>query len=425
MTSREATPRARRPLRAIDGEENDVRRKISIAFALAATIAVGCSAIGEDNDDDNGSGAGAGMPTSSSIATGFGVGGSSSSSGSFGGGCGESSFGNEVSGALLVVLDKSGSMSESPGDVGPSKWQSTVAGINAMVAAANDQLQMGLLPYPAGNFDDSSLLLCLISAVRARVCRHLGRQWLQRRRHDACGEHRALGAERRRHQQLAVERVTGWQHADPLRVEEWLRHRPRAPHQWATLRAVDHRWSADHGDTSDGWPARRSAPTVAAITDIETEVSTAAAGSPAVNTFVIGSPGSEGAASFLSQLALNGNTPKSPNCSAGAGDCHYQIGSANFEQELAMALQDIAGQVSDCVFELPINENTDPNLVNVSIETANGTVDVYKDVSHQDGWDYTDGTQTKIQLFGPACELYKGTPGNQVTIILGCPTVLK
>ncbi len=162
-----------------------------------------------------------------------------------------------------------------------------------------------------------------------------------------------------------------------------------------------------------------------AYADIEAEVSAAANDASAVNTFVIGAPGSESASTLLSQLALNGNTPRSPGCSVAAGDCHYQIGSANFEQELAAALQAIAGQISDCIFELPVNEDTDPNLVNVTIDTPNGTEKIYKDVSHQDGWDYTDSTQTKIQLFGPACELYKGTPGNTVSIILGCPTEVK
>ncbi len=60
------------------------------------------------------------------------------------------------------------------------------------------------------------------------------------------------------------------------------------------------------------------------------------------------------------------------------------------------------------------------------VTTADGQeVEIFRDVSHVDGWDYTDGTQTKIQLFGPACALYKSAAQNQITIILGCETVVR
>ncbi|MBW2458356.1 MAG: VWA domain-containing protein, partial [Deltaproteobacteria bacterium] len=157
--------------------------------------------------------------------------------------------------------------------------------------------------------------------------------------------------------------------------------------------------------------------------DIENEV--LAAANSGITTFVIGSPGSEGAATFLSQLAVNGGTPKDPNCTPGAGNCHYQIGTTNFQQELEAVLQEIAGVISDCIFDVPQGEDIDPNLVNIVIETPSGPVQIYKDPTHQNGWDYTDPTMTKIQLFGPACDLYKEQTGNTITIILGCKTVLR
>ena len=85
----------------------------------------------------------------------------------------------------------------------------------------------------------------------------------------------------------------------------------------------------------------------------------------------------------------------------------------------------IAGVIADCIFDVPEGEDVDPNLVNVTIETANGPVEVYKDPSHQDGWDYTDASQSKIQLYGPACDMYKAEQGTTITIILGCETVIK
>ncbi len=161
------------------------------------------------------------------------------------------------------------------------------------------------------------------------------------------------------------------------------------------------------------------------LTEIEASALAAAQAPTSVKTFVIGSPGSEGASDFLSQLAINGGTQKSAGCSAGAGDCHYQIGSANFAQDLQLALAEISGKVSDCVFEIPGGENADPDYVNVSLSVGGVDSQLYKDTAHQDGWDYTDDSHTKVELFGPSCDKFKSADGAQVEIILGCKTIAK
>jgi hypothetical protein len=162
------------------------------------------------------------------------------------------------------------------------------------------------------------------------------------------------------------------------------------------------------------------------LADIEAAALAAAQGTPAVKTFVIGSPGSEGAGQFLSTVAQNGQTAKSPACSPAASDCHYQIGQANFEADLQAALDAIAGAVQDCVFKIPEGtEEVDPGKVNVVVATSAGDESVYKDTSHADGWDYTDGTMTAIRLYGPACEAYQAEEGAAVSIVLGCETIVK
>jgi hypothetical protein len=42
-----------------------------------------------------------------------------------------------------------------------------------------------------------------------------------------------------------------------------------------------------------------------------------------------------------------------------------------------------------------------------------------------DGWDYTDDTDTKIELFGPACDTIKSTATSKVQVLFGCMTMLK
>ncbi|MFP6685620.1 MAG: hypothetical protein VB934_12945 [Polyangiaceae bacterium] len=392
------------------------------ACALGALlVSAGCSATdGNQPSDNNGSGDGSGIDGNGVDDDGFGSG----DSGGFNGeACGTSTFGNEVPGSLLVILDKSGSMSDKVGGV--SKWNATLQAINTMMSSAGATLEMGLLPFPAGNFDEVALLACMppfgggpgcdavladagctdVSDTAAVPIAPLGTNeamisaWM--------GSHGPTGATPTRYALKKGYSI--------------LQSHPTSGQRYALL--ITDGEPSVHVQATGPFPEMRQM--CGTKSDMESEVLNALNASPATATFIIGSPGSEVAASFLSQLAINGNTMKAPDCSAVAGNCHYQIGGANFQQALEDVLQTIAGQIADCVFELPSGEEVDPNLVNVVIETPDGPVEIYKDPSHQDGWDYTDGSQTHIQLHGPACELYKQQKGNTISIVLGCESVLK
>jgi hypothetical protein len=337
-------------------------------------------------------------------------------------GCGEATFGNEIPGSLLIILDTSGSMSDN------NKYGATESAINAMITGATPTTEMGLLGYPEGNFNDAQLTTCLTDYL---INMNVTAQCQAVFDDSGCTD-----VAMQPHVGIAPVAQSGGQ------ISSWLSQNGpggNTPTLWALKNGYailnDYQGPGQKFALlmTDGEPTLYTpampgftpemAKDCGTLPDIEGEV--AAASQNGIATFVIGAPGSEGAATFLSQLAVNGNTPKDPNCSPGAGNCHYQIGSANFQQELEQVLGDIAGVISDCIFELPQGEEVDPNFVNVTIDTANGPVDIYKDPTHQDGWDYTDDTQTKIQLYGPACELYKESQGNEITIILGCPTELK
>jgi hypothetical protein len=388
----------------------------------AALLAFGCSASSDENEGSSGNGS-SGSGASSGQGGGFG----SSGSGSFNGEeCGKSTFGNQVPGTLLIVLDRSGSMSEDGG----FKWSGTVSAINQMVTGADPATEMGLLSFPAGNFDSSGLITCLppLGDPAAGNCPQLLADggctdvantpdvfinpvsmsggpiaaWLNMNSPD--GNTPTLHALRNGYKILKDHSALGQLYALLITDGEPTLYTP----------------AMDLGGFM--FPEMNLA--CGEQADIENEVLAASNGSPGVSTFVIGSPGSEPAASFLSQLAVHGNTGKT-GCNVNAGDCHFQIGTGNFQQDLQSALDQIAGVISDCIFDLPQGEDVDPNFINVKVETPNGDVEILKDPSHQDGWDYTDGTQTKIQLYGPACNDYKNQEGNTITIILGCETVLK
>ncbi len=388
---------------------------------LTPTLIFNCSATNssELEDGTNNNGTGASSSGNSNLGGSLGQGGQGGFTGEE---CGKSTFGNEVPGSLLIILDRSGSMSEEAG--GQSKWSGTKAGINAMTSAASPELETGLLPFPLGNFDDAALLNCIFNPQAPGCAQVLA--------DGGCTDVATSPAVNIAPLVQSAGAISGWLGSnDPngntptlyalKNGYEILKQHPAKGQRFALL--ITDGEPTVYTPPFGGLPAMNDM--CGSQADIESEVLKAATAAPAINTFVIGSPGSEGAASFLSQLALNGNTAKDPNCTPSAGNCHYQIGSANYQQELKEVLEKIAGTISDCIFELPEGEDIDPNLVNVTIETDNGTVTIYKDPAHQDGWDYTDGTQTKIQLFGPACDLYKAQKGNSITIILGCESVLK
>ncbi len=397
-----------------------VHRILGLGF-LAVGLAAACSATSKSElEEGSGSGQGANGTTSSTAS--LGVGGTTSSG--FGEECGKTTFGNQVPGALLVVFDQSGSMEDPPSMGGTSKWHSSVLAMKAMVNAADPALEIGLLPFPAGKFDSSKLALCLLNAA-APGCPELLAD-------AGCSDVSTT----------PDVPIAPLQQNAPALVS-WLDQ--NSPNGGTpTLFALKHGYDivrdypakgqrfvllVTDGEPNVATPAMFPFPAMSTLcgseADIEKTALDAFNGTPSVATFVIGSPGSEGGKDFLSRVAQNGGTAKDPACSPAAGNCHYQIGTADFEKELADVLSQIAGVVSDCIFDMPEGEDIDPNLVNVTIETGDGPKQVFKDPSHVDGWDYSDGAQSQIKLYGPACELYKAQEGNTITIVLGCETILK
>jgi hypothetical protein len=340
--------------------------------------------------------------------------------------CGKSTFANQVAGSILVVLDKSGSMAGGNGD--PDKWDPTVAALKQMMAASSQELGMGLLPFPEGKFDDSGLAACALNPSSA-MCTALFAD-------GGCEDVAMMPVVPVGPLSMTQSKISAWLDANSpggntptltaLKRAYGYMQAYDAPGERFVLLMTDgvpttHEPAMGFG----GFMIPESNIKCGELSDIEALALMAAQGTPKVKTFVIGSPGSEGAATFLSQLAINGETQKDANCSANAGDCHYQIGKANFAADLQKALDDIAGKLSNCVFAIPDGENADPDYVNVELDLGGMSTQLFKDTSHADGWDYTDSSHTKVELFGPSCDKFKASKGGQVSIILGCKTEVK
>jgi hypothetical protein len=395
-------------------------------WAALLMIAAACSASTKsklDPGETSGSnGAGAG-----STGPGLGVGGSGSGSTASGEmQCGKSTVGNQIPGALLLLLDRSGSMGDpADGKSGQTKYDAMQVAVSQMVKLAKPTLEVGLLPFPKGDYDSTASAGCFINPSAPGCAAILA--------DGGCKDVATMPV-------VAIQPLV--QNAPA--IVSWLNQNGPyggTPTLYALINAFAiakaHKTAGQRFVllVTDGVPNTAQPPfgplpamqtDCKQLSDIEKVVADAAAGTPSVHTYVIGSPGSESAAKHLSQLAINGKTKKDPACSAAAGNCHYQIGTANFEKDLTAVLGSIAGSVSDCIFDMPMGENIDPNLVNVTITDGMGKqTEIFKDPAHQDGWDYADAAQDKIQLFGPACATFKAGKGSTITIILGCQSKIK
>jgi hypothetical protein len=161
------------------------------------------------------------------------------------------------------------------------------------------------------------------------------------------------------------------------------------------------------------------------------EAGAAASGSPAVKTFVVGSPGSDNYRQTLSDIAKAGGTARTPTCTGNAGDaCHYDLSTAgNFQTELTDALTKILGSVKvPCEYTIPDQDGGafDPNLVNVNYSSGGQPAqpilqDTTKSCDQAAGWQYSpDGK--KILLCGSTCSAVQSDPNAVIEIVFGCPT---
>jgi len=181
--------------------------------------------------------------------------------------------------------------------------------------------------------------------------------------------------------------------------------------------------------------------------------------SQAINTFIVGVPGSDShgemQGSFatapysmklaLSTYAVSGSpTTVDPTCDSGltfsqsgadpAKPCHIDLssGSAFNANALADAIQQIRGTALGCVYDLPTpppGETIDPMLVNVDVTINGMSAPLPKrsnptDTCATDGcWDYD--ANGKVEILGKACLDISAASAAKVDIQVGCTTILK
>lgn len=165
---------------------------------------------------------------------------------------------------------------------------------------------------------------------------------------------------------------------------------------------------------------------------LETEVQKARMAN--IRTFVVGTPGSEGARAFLSELAFQGGTARAASCVHGAtdpstGDCHFDLTSSqDFAGVLANTLGRIGSEARGCEFQTPGGGAGES--LNVQIRSGSAAPSCLPVAAQGCGADEgfafnrrDDGAidYGRIVLCGSSCELVKSDPSAVVDVILGCP----
>jgi hypothetical protein len=159
-------------------------------------------------------------------------------------------------------------------------------------------------------------------------------------------------------------------------------------------------------------------------------VEAANATSRGVSTFVIGSPGSEGARESLSRMAEAGGTAK-PGCShRGPNYCHFDMTEElDFASALTDALGTISGLALSCSYDIPAppaGATLDPARVNVLFSPSGGPQELIGKNGTgpcNEGWQYSaDGTQ--VLLCGSTCDRVRSSDGS-LELQFGCETQLR
>ncbi len=144
--------------------------------------------------------------------------------------------------------------------------------------------------------------------------------------------------------------------------------------------------------------------------EMASEMAVADAAAAGIKVFVVGIGNVASAVAVLNQMAINGGEART-----GAATSYY---AATDQSALTTALDQIVGKVASCTLPLP-GKPQDPT--NVIVEDQATKTQIPRDPTHAEGWDYTDASDTAIQLYGTACaNVTKGTYSD-VQILEGCP----
>jgi len=303
---------------------------------------------------------------------------------------------------LLIVLDRSGSMADSPSSGGASKWDQMTAAINMVVTQLQGQIKWGLEMFPHDN--DCGVSVSMDVPIAAN---------------DAAAISTAISAQMPDGSTPTADAINaGAQYLGTVgdsNPKYILLATDGEPNCGTSMPTTGGTCTCPPPTTLMGTNccilgACIPCSTVAAGGDdtaaAEQAVTTAA--NAGVHTFVIGIATDPGADDVLNTMAKNGLEAR-PGTTQ-----YYPVANQN---DLVTAINTIAGQIISCSFAM---QQAPPNPDFVEIDVNNSKVP--RDPMHMDGWDFGPG-DLSIQFYGSYCmNLQSGSVMN-VQAIFQCQPV--
>jgi len=282
---------------------------------------------------------------------------------------------------ILIVLDRSGSMKETPsGSKGASKWDLVVPGVNEVVTATDATVSWGLKVFPEGEGSE-----CIAGSVTSAIPVAI-----------AAANAGAVTAQ----VTATTPEGNGTPTGDAIKAAVAYLKTLTDPNPKFILLATDGEPSCA-GTSKDASDARAYA--VQAVTD---------AASKGFKTVVVGVATTKSSATrALNDMAVAGQMARADTDPAAT-----KFYLASTKDELVQSLEQITGQVSSCVFDLT-TKPPDPGNIAVHVNDQKAP----QDTTRMNGWDYTSSNFLQIEVYGSWCDQIKAATSNRVNLVLGCP----
>jgi hypothetical protein len=311
---------------------------------------------------------------------------------------------------VIFLLDRSGSMHLPVAD-GTSRWQATKVALFDMFDALEERAYGAVSMFPAG---DEPLTCCTVDNPNCGLCDEQDIPGPSLR----CDPDSYTGATL---DLMTRDRIEDMKAEVSSSDDENYWGTPMA----AALAGVLHDADQQKGDwenvvvlLTDGEPAACDSESNPFGNDIDLAIGEVQKGHKlGIKTYVVGVVHGDQAADegHLSSLAVAGGTARYEGCEA-SDDCAYEVHADNFAEDVQSALAAIVQDTTSCAFA--INGLDPEDGPTVSIDTGSDRVNLSQDTTHANGWDLLPSGE--IQLYGEACELFKGEGSARLQVNVGC-----
>lgn len=368
----------------------------------------------------------------------------------------------QVPGHILLVFDRSGSMNDPLGD--STRWQKAVSAINTALAAAPDDLSVGLVMFPnlgSATYEEACMVptapsvpLAPLSSSRTAIRDFLASI-------DAQAATPLMGASEFAWEYMRTYSEAGnkaiavitdgneYCNTDFLDRREYFEQATAMKDLGVRTFVVGLQTNnaflsklASLGGTARFGGCDLDCGVASGICSTESECSNGQICSPIGYAVVPGVCGCTDNSQCPSGYScLNGqNIPEGywvqnvenhvvpSQCvkNTTAECCHHSVAATNFEAEFATTLQSITRQLASCEFEVPSSSGPfDPSQVNVGVTFSGQPRAVLprSEDAATSSWNYTDGTNRRLIIQGPICQQVIENSGVRVEIVIGCSTI--